>query len=852
MKLRHIILGLLLLPIIAATAFLLMFDASSVAPRLAAAVQAATGRTLTIEGPTSLVAGFLPKLTVEKVGLANIPGGSRPQMLTAAKLEAELGLLALLRGEVQITRLSLQSPDLLLERDAAGQPNWRFERPAGAPGGGNTAALAGIKLLLAVDALTLRDAAVTWRDLAPHKLTGAEIEANGRDPLRWRGSGTLDGLPVTLAAETGPLVAAFSGQDWPIRATIEAGKARLSLDGGMERGALAGRLAAQIPELAALAPLLAGQALPPLLGLEGAARLTPAGMAAVQAKIGDSPLDSLLPGLRLLSASASQGEAGQPVVLSAEATRGGLPFGLTGELGAAALTGGAGPLALTVSAGQARATLGGTLTRGLAVPGLEGRLQIGVPDLAALSPLVGLPLPGLGALQVDAQAQGGADGLALRNLLLRTDAGDLTGELLASTTDRLALRGVLLGRRLSLDAARSAAAAAPPSLLATPALPASPPTRRRGGTEPPAISRPAAGGRLLPATPWPYGFARALDGDIRIGIAELILNDQSIRDLEARVQMTGGQATILPLLANLPAGRVAGKLVIDAAAPPPRLALALRGEGLDVAALAALFGYAPPPAPPAPAPQLPLPGGLPVAPPIALGAAAPVAPATLGRVDLEADLHGAGESWRALAGTASGPLGLAMGEGQLDTGPGTLLGTALGDLRRAMPQLGRQPMGPVPIRCGALRVQMENGLARSQAFLIEGGPGRVGGGGSVSFAEESLQLRLLLDLDLPVGKLLDGVNSIRLRAPLPITGSFARPRADYGQAVARGAMSALGGLVPEAPIGPFLDCDVALAIARGTGRPTLAPIAAPGGTGPRLQPTTPPTQYLQDMLRGRR
>ena len=65
-------------------------------------------------------------------------------------------------------------------------------------------------------------------------------------------------------------------------------------------------------------------------------------------------------------------------------------------------------------------------------------------------------------------------------------------------------------------------------------------------------------------------------------------------------------------------------------------------------------------------------------------------------------------------------------------------------------------------------------------------------------------------------------------------------------------MSALGGLVPEAPIGPFLDCDVALAIARGTGRPTLAPIAAPGGTGPRLQPTTPPTQYLQDMLRGMR
>jgi len=838
MKLRHILLGILLLPIIAATAFLLFFDASSVAPRLAAAVQAATGRALTIEGPVDLVAGFTPKLTVEKVGLANIPGGSRPQMLTAARLEAELGLIALLRGEVQIKRLSLQAPDLLLERDAAGRPNWRFQREAtGGGGGSGGAALAGVKLLLAIDALSLRDAAISWRDLAPHKLTGAEIEAVGRDPLRWKGRGTLDGLAVSLEAETGPLVAAFSGQDWPIRATIEAAKARFSLDGGLRGGAPVGALAARVPELAALAPLLAGRPLPPLLGLEASAQLNPTGLAALQARIGDSPLDSLLPGLRLLGASATQAEAGKPVAFRAEASRAGLPFGITGEVGSAALAGGAAPFQLTASAGEARATLGGQLAAGLALPGLEGRLQLGIPDLAALSPLAGLALPGLGALQLDAQAQGVAEGLALRNLLLRTEAGDLNGEVLASTTDRLALRGTLLGRRLSLDLARNAVAAAPPP--AAPPPPPPPPARRRGASEPPALSRPAPGGRVIPATPWPYGFARALDGDLRFGIAELIVNEQPIRDLEARVQLQNGQATILPLLATLPAGRVAGKLVIDAAAPPPRLALALRGEGLDVAALAALFGYAAPPSAAAPA---------------GIGAVAvpPAAPASLGRLDLEADLHGAGETWRALAGTASGPIGLAMGEGQLDTGPGTLLGTALGDLRRALPQLGRQPLGPVPIRCGALRLQLENGLARSQAFLLEGGPGRVGGGGSVSFAEESLQLRLLLDLDLPLGKLLDGVSSLHLRAPVPVTGSFARPRADYGQAVARGAMSALTGLTMEAPIGPFLECEVALAIARGTGRPTLAPIAAPGGTGPRLQPTTPATQYLQDMLRGGR
>ena len=91
------------------------------------AARDATGRELTIDGDISL--SLLPRLAieVENVSFANAPGAVEPQMASIEKLAVQLQILPLLSREVKLDRLVLVRPNILLEVDAQGRPNWVFE-----------------------------------------------------------------------------------------------------------------------------------------------------------------------------------------------------------------------------------------------------------------------------------------------------------------------------------------------------------------------------------------------------------------------------------------------------------------------------------------------------------------------------------------------------------------------------------------------------------------------------------------------------------------------------------------------------------------------------------------------------
>src|SRR5437773_10263375 len=78
-------------------------------------VQAATGRDLTIAGPTALALLPRPAVQVEGIAFANAVGGSRPAMLTAKRLELDIALWPLFGGQIKVERIRLVEPDLLLE-----------------------------------------------------------------------------------------------------------------------------------------------------------------------------------------------------------------------------------------------------------------------------------------------------------------------------------------------------------------------------------------------------------------------------------------------------------------------------------------------------------------------------------------------------------------------------------------------------------------------------------------------------------------------------------------------------------------------------------------------------------------
>jgi AsmA protein len=798
------------------------FDPEALKPRIAAAVEARTGRQLTIAGPIGLKLSVFPTVTLENVALANMPGGSRPEMARVGRAEAEFALLPLLSRRLELRRLVLRSPDILLETDAEGRPNWAFGQtnaapppsppPAGTPPVPNSApapetatgATPGRAPPLSVERVAVTDGRLAYRDGRTGRTRTLTVERFETEPvagadgvLRLDGVLALDGLPVTVGGEAGGparLFGAGTASPWPVRLAIAAGGAEARLEGTATQP-LQGRgwrvsVTAKVPDLGRFAETLPNLPTPPLRDLDLAATLSDPGpegrgqlprFSDFRVSIGANDLSWLWPGLTLsgLRADAPRGDA--PFSIGGEAAVGGVPLRLSGNLGAprAWLVGAAAPepwpINLDFGAGAATAALKGRVadvTQGAV--GFDLELALRVPDLSALSPLAGRPLPAVRDLSLDTRiaerGPGFAAGAFFRGLRVSSSAGDAAGDLTYVIGQRQGLLGELASRRLDLDALLPPPAAPPPA--------------------PEGAAPPRGDGRVIPDLPLPMEALRVAEGNLRWTLGELVAGGVPMRQVLVAVAAEDGRARLDPFTATLPGGQATLRGSADATADPPRL---------DVSARAANFDLAP------------------------MLAALRAPPQVVGRIDLDADLRGAGRDLRTVAGGLSGHLGLALVDGAFDA---ALLRGLPADLRRALlPRVASDGGGTIPFPCGALRMEAEHGAARLRTLSLETGLGRLGGEGGVNLNNETLALRLLPDLRL---------GGLSLRAPVNLGGTLAAPRIgvspEAAAAAGLGALlslqrtpdrdlqalaGALGGGGSGAPAPPAPDCGSQLAAARG-------------------------------------
>ncbi len=107
--------------------FVLLFDWNMLRRPIERRVSAATGREFHIDGNLSVTLGLKPRITVDGLRLGNLPGAAVPQMASADRLQLRLHLVPLLlRHEVLLSEVTLDSPALLLERLPDGRANWEF------------------------------------------------------------------------------------------------------------------------------------------------------------------------------------------------------------------------------------------------------------------------------------------------------------------------------------------------------------------------------------------------------------------------------------------------------------------------------------------------------------------------------------------------------------------------------------------------------------------------------------------------------------------------------------------------------------------------------------------------------
>jgi len=835
------------------------FDPNSLKPRIQDAVRQATGRELALNGEIGIKLSLWPTIAVHDVAFANPPGFSRSHMATLRTLELRLELLPLLSRRVEIERLVLVAPDIRLEVNAAGQPNWIMTRQQtdAARSASSTATVTSgpsePALFAHVAALRIENGAVTWHDAGTGRSEDLGIEsfslssASPSSPMTIEGLVTLNSVAVTLKGQTGPLSRLLPGAQGPafpvdLAATIGGASVKLSgtiADPGQGKGYDLG-LAMTIPDTAPLRPLVPAVAIPGARDVavslrlrdEGGALPVPSGLTL---KTGPIDLSEITRDVRIEQLSVSAPAADQPITLSFAGRRGTIPVSLSGTIGHPGLDPTKLrplPIDVRVTAADAVLTLKGRVDSAATLSGLALDVGLSIPALADLSPLAGQALPALRAIELQGRvvdAQGGLrNGASVRGIRLRLPDADMAGDIAVTLSGKPSVTATLTSQRVDADALLALLRRDGASASVTPATPA--PTQA-----------PRRGERLIPDTKLPFDQMRTVNADIRLTLGALRLAKADYKAIEAHLMIRDGHLRLDPFTASAPEGRVAGTLTIDATDATPRVHMTANAPSLALGPLLAAAG---------------------------------TRPIAHGQIELRADLSGTGETPAAIAASLGGNASLAMAGGTLDTNAlGGTLGTLAKDL--AVLDLMGRGGGVADIRCLAIRFDAQAGIARSRALLLSSSLVTADGGGSINLRNETLDLALR-----PQGR----VGGTAFRVPVKIGGPLRAPSVKVdatGAAEANAEKLAgviIGGATPLGALGGLLGadsasggggnpCPAALALARGGSRveaaqdpgpasgpatgPASAPAPAPGSSpAPAARPTVPnPGQMLRQLFR---
>lgn len=812
----------LVIPVAAAAALLATFDADHYKPEIVAAIKRATGREVALNGTVRILLN--PALTLEAsdASLGNAPNGTRPDMATLQRIEAEVALWPLLQGHVEITRLVLIHPDILLETDAEGHPNWRFHRPGG---GGPAPMLSAVAKRVHgshfdIQSVRISNGTLTWRDghSGNTRVVGLQrldlSERSDDAPITVSGQVLYGGASIAVAGQLGSLARlrdATAITPWQVRLSATAGNTELSANGTFTdprhgRGYTL-KIEGKSPDLAQLAPLLPGFQLPPLHDVAFAVQVNDVGAAwpepsAVVIHAGRSDLDTVVPGLMLSELDVSAPQFDQPVHISVQGNYANTPLKLVANLGAPmsllpGISNSPFPIDITAeAAGASFAAKGGVAAPGQ-LTGLDVKITARIPRLAALSPLVHRSLPPLTNIAFDGEVvdrnASYLEGVVLKGIKLTMPEADVTGDaVLGLAGERPTLHATLAASLIDLDGV-SAARAAPPSSATAPV---GAPTM--AAPAPPVPSRnPTSQVRgLLSDRKLPIDQLKQADAELRMTIGLLRSGGIEYRNVIAHVRLSDGHLHIDPLEGQLPGGPFEIHFDFNPNQPTTPISIVAHAPGLALKPLLVALG---------------LPDD------------------DTGALEVDADLHSSGDTPRTIAAGLTGHLGLALVNGTVDN---RLLAYSLDELLHdaKLPTTIGGATGHSDVRCFAFRADANHGIATMRAFVLDMTHFRVTGAGTINFADETLELRLR-----PLVK----VGGSGVAIPVRIDGPMLAPRTQTDPSAAGETRAGLATRLASraGPLAPLLgavegdrllgtadtgDCSPALALARG-GRPALLP-----------------------------
>jgi AsmA protein len=831
-----ILLLILALPVAAGLVVISRFDPNRYAPALVAAVDKATGRQLTLGGPITMQFSLAPSLEASNLSLSNPPGFAGQNLVTLSRVEARIALLPLLSHRVDILKLVLVEPNIVLERQANGAANWDF---TAAPTASTTPAPAASQppaartgYSFSLEAVEIKNGSLTINTSGHESpfvvqltsLTG-QADALGA-PLHITAQAALGSAPFSLSGVLGP-IERFSGvgnAPWPIDMKLNFAGATANILGTIDhpRTASGYDLAVNltIPALEALAqslpPGLLGTApLPALHNLTASARIVDQNSPVpaidnLSLKADASDLSALRPGLTLTTFDMEMASLDQPLSLNAAGKLGNDAFTLQGNFGApqallnpALLPAsmppqGSFPVSIQAQLGAAKASLKGAIATPVTLSGAALALAATVPDLSALSPAAGTALPAwkniaIQGTLIDPGGEGLRHAIGLDSLAVTMDNAAFGGVASLYFGPQPRLQLALKFSQANLDALQAAMPQAALPATATAAAAAAPPTT------------PAPPLRIIPDTKLPLTVLKSTSADMQISADTLVWKHSTYTALQGHAQLANGMLTLAPVTGELPGGSISANATVDVTKAPATETLQLSAPALALSPFLRALGLS--------------------------GAAE-------GTIQARITASSSGDDLRAMAANLNGQLGLASVNDVID---GTLLnrlfGTALNTVGLPANLVGAQ--GPVTVRCAGLRIDATNGIGTIRAMTLDSSRLLAQGGGTIDFGQE--KLGIVLRPQVKAG----GTN---LSVPVQIGGSFLQPSyslapANLLKAAAQSAAGLpAGGLTGNSILGKAINllgldsssdvCPAALSLAR---------MGQPGPTAPASTTHAPST-----------
>jgi hypothetical protein len=528
MRWKWIVIGgvsLIVVALVVVYTMVVNYDFNTLKPQLTRAVQANTGRELALRGDVTVKFGLTPAVVVEDVSFQNAPWGSRPDLAKMKRLEVQVALLPLLKGEVSLQRLVLVEPDILIETDQTGRSNLLFPTrakevppvaPPTSPQGGTT-----VPALL-VNQIRIDNGRLTYKDGQTGKLHVVALKRGYADastpdaPLKIALQGTYNDQPLEMEGTLGALLALPSPHaSWPVNLRAKLGETTVTVQGTIQdvlrtRG-LALTITAQGASLPALVQLADVHTVPDLGPFKVSCKVTnPGGRIAVEE--------------------------------------------IAAEVGTTALL---------------HLKLSGAIKDVLAQQGIDLHVHMQGKELQHLQQLFGASVPVQGPFEVTARV---------------TDAGAKAYQAseIRAVLPELDLRGTA-EVRLSGPRPQLTARLASENIDVRPWLSAG-----TGQTaQPPQKARPTARpDKVFPQEPFAFGGLQLVDTRLELTTRQLLTPRLALHDLTIHLVLQDGHLTVQPLQARMGDGSLNGSARLQPAGKAVQVALALHLHQVDVGRVA--------------------------------------------------------------------------------------------------------------------------------------------------------------------------------------------------------------------------------------------------------------------------